>query len=83
MKDFKFSDLKNEKSRVKAKCTVEDCPWCTHASLCPDRLTNKIKTYNVVHNYIDKPKLRKLLLLGLLNNLKAYLDRILKYHMLE
>lgn len=56
MKDFKFSDLKNEKSRVKAKCTVEDCPWCTHASLCPDRLTNKIKTYNVVHNYIRQTK---------------------------
>jgi hypothetical protein len=43
---FEIKRIKNEKSRVTAKCASDGCCWRIHASPTPDGKTYKIKTYN-------------------------------------
>ena len=46
---FNIVRLKNEKSRVTAKCGAEGCPWRIYASPLPDGVTYKIKTLQDEH----------------------------------
>ena len=49
---FEIKRIKNEKSRVTAKCASDGCCWRIHASPTPDGKTYKIKTYNPLHSCI-------------------------------
>ena len=51
---FEIIKLKNEKSRVTAKCAAEGCGWRIHASPTPDGVTYKIKTHKSIHNCIRR-----------------------------
>ncbi|WOK97555.1 hypothetical protein Cni_G06263 [Canna indica] len=49
---FEIQRIKNKKARVTARCAIDGCTWCIHASPTPDGVTYKIKTYNPDHNCI-------------------------------
>ena len=49
---FEIVKVKNEKTRVTARCAAEGCTWRIHASPILDGVTYKIKTYNPDHNCI-------------------------------
>lgn len=48
-KGFKYRFIKNEHTRVTAKCTSENCPWRIHASRSSRKQTFIIKKMNNVH----------------------------------
>lgn len=46
---FMYRFVKNDRSRVTAECTVEDCPWRIHASRTSPKQNFMIKTINSIH----------------------------------
>ncbi|XP_057452869.1 uncharacterized protein LOC130744726 [Lotus japonicus] len=53
---FEIKRIKNDKTRVTAKCAADGCSWRIHASPTPDGKTYKIKTYNLLHSCIRTSK---------------------------
>ncbi|KAK7255963.1 hypothetical protein RIF29_29398 [Crotalaria pallida] len=53
---FEIERIKNEKTRVTARCAADGCCWRIHASPAPDGITFKIKTYTSVHTCIRTSK---------------------------
>lgn len=49
---FEIKRIKNEKAKIIAKYVADGCCWRIHASLAPDGLTYKIKSYNPYHSCI-------------------------------
>ncbi|KAK7250678.1 hypothetical protein RIF29_33263 [Crotalaria pallida] len=53
---FEIERIKNEKTRVNARCAADGCCWRIHASPAPDGITFKIKMYTSVHTCIRTSK---------------------------
>ncbi|XP_057444916.1 uncharacterized protein LOC130737170 [Lotus japonicus] len=53
---FEIKRIKNDKTRVTAKCAADGCSWRIHASPTPDGKIYKIKTYNPLHSCIRTSK---------------------------
>ncbi|WOK96080.1 hypothetical protein Cni_G04787 [Canna indica] len=49
---FEIQRIKNEKTRVTARCVINGCTWRIHVSPTSDGVSYKIKTYNPDHNCI-------------------------------